>query len=412
MTDIVTWYFSQVLSRFTDYSLDANADSDTIKDLLKEVRIMSSNQQDCAVCMHTLTLQNYDERSHYNVSVELDGVEILRTTQILEAGKIAFKATGKDSSIVRFKLYKVLGDEAETTMLEGEVRCSLAELKSAHGIEQDSGFSIVLPPSSISLSVRLIPSQNEERNDAAARCPTPSADNNSGTGLQNMDWGSLSDRANSLMSSYMQTYRGEDIEEAIRILSVWYSGLPFGSTNRVACANSLGLAFYTRLQHSNSIDDLEHAVHYWSIALESWTSGSPYYVPLVVNLGGILRRRFEWQGKFEDIEQAIVLYSAATSSCPPDSPYRHNLLHNYAIAVLSRFERTGNPQDLDLSIQTHHECLSLRPPGHSSRFSTLSHLASAFCVRYRHRGNVDDLTSAMAYYSAALELCSAESPYY
>lgn len=313
---------------------------------------------------------------------------------------------------MRFKLYKVIGDEVDTTSLEGEVQCSLAELKSAHGIEQDDGFSIVLPPSSVSLSVRLMPSQNEERSDAGAGCLTPSADNNSGTGLQNMDWGSLSDRANSLMSSYDKTHRGEDIEESIRILSAWYSGLPSGSENRAACANSIGLAFYMRLQHSNSIDDLERAVHYWSIALESWTPGSPYYVPLVVNLGGMLRRKFEWQGKFEDVEQAIMLYSAATSSCPPDSPYRHNLLNNYALAVLSRFEQTGDPQDLDLSIQTHQECLLLRPPGHSSRFSTLSNLADAIRVRYRHRGNVDDLTSAMTYYHGALEFCSAENPSY
>ncbi|KAG1866172.1 hypothetical protein F4604DRAFT_1779094 [Suillus subluteus] len=227
-----------------------------------------------------------------------------------------------------------------------------------------------------------------------------------------MDWGSLSDRANSLMSSYNQTLRGEDIEEAIRILSAWYSGLPSGSENRAACANSIGLAFHMRLRHSNSIDDLEQAVHYWSIALESWTSGSPYYVPLVVNLGGMLRRRFEWQGKLEDVERAIMMYSVATSSCPPDSPYRHNLLNNYALAVLSRFEQTGDPRDLDLSIQTHQECLLLRPPGHSSRFLTLSNLADAICVRYRDRGNVDDLTSAMAYFHGALEICSAESPSY
>ncbi|KAG1779050.1 CHAT domain-containing protein [Suillus placidus] len=239
-----------------------------------------------------------------------------------------------------------------------------------------------------------------------------SADNDSGTGLRNMDWGSLSDRANSLMSSYNQTHRGEDIKEAIRILSEWYSGLPSGSKNQAACANSLGLAFHTRLRHSNSIDDLEQAIHYWSIALETWTSGSPYYVPLVVNLGGMLRRRFEWQGQFKDIEQAITMYSAATSSCPPDSPYRHNLLNNYALAVFTRFEQTGDPQDLDLSIQTHQECLSLRPPGHPSRFSTLSNLAATICDRYRHRGNVDDLSSAMAYYRGALELCSAESPSY
>ncbi|KAG1821039.1 CHAT domain-containing protein [Suillus subaureus] len=239
-----------------------------------------------------------------------------------------------------------------------------------------------------------------------------SADDDSGTGLQNMDWGSLSDRANSLMSSYNQTHRGEDIEEAIRILSAWYSGLPSSSEDRAACANSIGLAFHMRLRHSNSIDDLEQVVHYWSITIESWTSGSPYYVPLVVNLGGMLRRRFEWQGKFEDVEQAIMMYSAATSSCPPDSPYRHNLLNNYAIAVFSRFGQTGDPQDLDLSIQIHQECLSLRPPGHPSRFSTLSSLADAICVRYHHRGNVDDLTSAMAYHHGALELCPAESPSY
>lgn len=228
-----------------------------------------------------------------------------------------------------------------------------------------------------------------------------------------MDWGSLSDRANSLMSNYNQTHRDEDIEEAIRILSVWYSDLPSGSKNlQAACANSLGIAFHMRLRHSNSIEDLEQAVHYWSIVLELWTAESPCYVPLVVNLGGVLRRRFEWQGKFEDIKQAIVMYSAARSSCPPDSPYYHNLLSNYALAVCSRFEQTGDPQDLDLSIQTHQECLSLRPPGHSSRFSSLANLASAICVRYRHRGLVDDLTSAVAYHREALELCSAESPSY
>jgi tetratricopeptide (TPR) repeat protein len=228
-----------------------------------------------------------------------------------------------------------------------------------------------------------------------------------------MDWGSLSDRANSLMSNYNQTHRDEDMEEAIRILSVWYSGLPSGSKNlQAACANSLGIAFHMRLRHSDSIEDLEQAVHYWSIVLELWTAGSPYYVPLVVNLGGVLRRRFEWQGKFEDIEQAIMMYSAATSSCPPDSPYRHNLLNNYALAVYSRFEQTGDPQDLDFSIQTHQECLSLRPPGHSSRFSSLMNLAVAICVRYHHRGLVDDLTSAVAYHREALELCSAESPSY
>ncbi|KAG2075335.1 hypothetical protein BDR04DRAFT_35144 [Suillus decipiens] len=256
-----------------------------------------------------------------------------------------------------------------------------------------------------------MPSQNEERSDAAANL-TLSADNDSGTGLQNTDWESLSDRADSLMNSYDQTHRGEDIEEAIQILSAWYSGSPFGSKNRVACANSLGFAFHMRLQHSNSVEDLEKAIHYWSIVLESWTSESPYYVPSVVNLGGMLRRRFVWQGNFEDIKQAIMMYSAAASSCPPDSPYRHNLLHNYALAIFSRFERTGDSQDLDLSIQTHQACLSLRPPGHSSRPLTLSNLASAICVRYRHRGNVDDLTSAMAYNSRALELCSAESPSY
>ncbi|KAG1770935.1 CHAT domain-containing protein [Suillus occidentalis] len=228
-----------------------------------------------------------------------------------------------------------------------------------------------------------------------------------------MDWGSLSDRANSLMSNYNQTHRDEDIEEVIRILSVWYSGLPSGSKNlQAACANSLGIAFHMRLRHSNSIEDLEQAVHYWSVALELWTAGSPYYVPLVVNLGGVLRRRFEWQGKFEDIEQAIMMYSAATSSCSPDSPYRHNLLNNYGLAVYSRFEQTGDPQDLDLSIQTHQECLSLRPPGHSSRFSSLMNLADAICVRYHHRGLADDFTSAVAYHREALELCSAENPSY
>jgi hypothetical protein len=35
-------------------------------------------------------LQNHDERSHYNVSVELDDVEILRTTQILGMDKTVF----------------------------------------------------------------------------------------------------------------------------------------------------------------------------------------------------------------------------------------------------------------------------------------------------------------------------------
>ncbi|KAG1736576.1 CHAT domain-containing protein [Suillus lakei] len=377
---------------------------------------MSSNPQDC---MHALTLigvQNHDERSHYNVSVELDDVEILRTTQVLETSKIVFStkcdATGKDTSIVRFKLYRVLDDEVEDTSLEGEVQYSLTELKSAHGIEQDNGFSVVLPPSGVSFSVRLKPSQIEERSDTAARCLTPSAENNSGTGLQSMDWGSLCDRANNLMSSYNQTHRGEDIEEAIRILLDWYNDLPSGSKDHAACANSLGLAFYTRLRHTNSIDDLEQAVHYWSIVLESWAPGSPFYVPLVVNLGGMLRRRFEWQGNFEDIEHAIIMYSAAKTRCPPDNPYRHNLLNNYASAVLSRFEQTGDPQDLDLSIQTHQECLLLRPPGHPSRFSTLSNLADAICVRYRHRGNADDLTRAMAYYRGALELCPAESSSY
>ncbi|KAG2145334.1 CHAT domain-containing protein [Suillus bovinus] len=316
------------------------------------------------------------------------------------------------TSVVQFKIYKVLDDEMETTLLEGEAQYSLAELKSANGIEQDDGFSVILPPSSVSLSVRLMPSQTEKRSDADARCLTPSADNRSETGLQDVDWGSLSDRANSLISSYRQTHRGEDIEEAIRILTAWYGGLPSDSENRAACANSLAQAFHIRLQHSNSIDDLEQAVHYWSIVLELSTSGSPHYVPLVVNLGGMLRRKFEWQGKFEDLKQAIMMYSAATSSCPPDSPYRHNLLNNYALAVLSRFEQSGDPRDLDLSIQTHQECLSLRPPGHLSRFSTLSNLAAAICVRYRHRGNVDDFTSAMAYHNEALGLCSAESPSY
>ncbi|KAG2061040.1 hypothetical protein BDR06DRAFT_903510 [Suillus hirtellus] len=257
-----------------------------------------------------------------------------------------------------------------------------------------------------------MPSQNEERSDTAARCLTPSADNHSGTGPRNMDWGTLNDQANNLMSNYKQTHRDEDIEEAIRILSAWYSGLPSDSQNHAACANSLAFAFYMRFQHSNSIADLEQAVHYWSIVLESSTPGSPHYVPLVVNLGGMLRRRFECHGKLEDLEQAIVMYSAATSSCPPDSPYRHNLLNNYALAVFSRFEQTGDPQDLDLSIQTHQECLSLRPPGHLSHCSTLSNLAIAICARYRHRGNMDDFTSAMAYHSRALELSSPESPSY
>jgi hypothetical protein len=85
---------------------------------------------------------------------------------------------------VRFKLYKALGDEVGTALLEGEIQYSLAELKSSHGIEQDNGkyylrnlindrpmsdvgFSVLLPPSSVSLSVRLMPSQNEERFESA-----------------------------------------------------------------------------------------------------------------------------------------------------------------------------------------------------------------------------------------------------
>ncbi|KAG1738395.1 CHAT domain-containing protein [Suillus paluster] len=317
---------------------------------------------------------------------------------------------------MRFKLYKVVDDEASPTSLEGEVQYSLAELKAAHGIEQDNGFSVVLPPSSVSLSFRLMPAQNEERSDAghaAAKCITPPTDDNAGTSPpKNMDWGLLSARANSLMTSYNQLHQDEDIEEAILILSEWYNGLPLGSNDHAACANSLGNAFHSRLRHSNSIDDLKQVVHYWSIALVSWTSESPYYIPLVVNLGGMLRRRFEWEGNFEDIQQAIKMYSAAMSSCPSDSPYRHNLLNNFASAVRTRFEQIGDAQDLDLSIHTHQECLLLRPPGHPSRFSTLSNLGDAICIRYRHKGHVDDLTTAMAYYRGALELCPAESPSY
>ena len=83
---------------------------------------------------------------------------------------------------MRFKLYKVLDDEAKTILLEGEVQYSLAKLKSAHGIERDNGkcsspksdrltpnigISVALPPSSVSLAVRLLPSQNAERFDSA-----------------------------------------------------------------------------------------------------------------------------------------------------------------------------------------------------------------------------------------------------
>ncbi|KAG2144699.1 CHAT domain-containing protein [Suillus bovinus] len=198
--------------------------------------------------------------------------------------------------------------------------------------------------------------------------------------------------------------KDEDLNQAIALSREALVLCPVGHTGRSEALNHLSIHLFSRFRHRGHVEDLDEAIILQKEALALRPVGhKDRYIPLN-NLAAQFSSRFEHQGNDKDLDEAIVLYREALALCPVDYKGRFIPLNNLAIRLSSRFHHRGNGDDLDEAIALQREILALRPVGHPDRYMSLNNLAIPLSIRFKHRGNEEDLDQAIVLHREALAL--------
>ncbi|MGH8905386.1 MAG: CHAT domain-containing protein [Egibacteraceae bacterium] len=210
-----------------------------------------------------------------------------------------------------------------------------------------------------------------------------------------------------LEARYERTGGLADLDDAIAAFRRAAEPVQAGSPGRFLAA----LAFSLRSRYSNTHrgEDLDEAMRLVPQMREAPSTSWEERAERLAERAGGLGAKFSQDGDLSDLSKAIELYREARDLAPASSFAQLGLSANLGGSLLKRYERTHNRDDLDEAIGLFEEA-ARRGKGTLELPNILNGLAMGLRRRYERDGDRGDLTSAVAQFRQSCRLGLKSAP--
>jgi CHAT domain-containing protein/tetratricopeptide (TPR) repeat protein len=212
--------------------------------------------------------------------------------------------------------------------------------------------------------------------------------------------------ANKMLESYLTSGHMPDLDAAIAQFQAALPKLSPEDPNSPGFLGNLGLALFTRYQHTDRLPDLEGAIGFLEKALGDAPENDPVRFSLLSSLGNCLHERFFHTKDVNDLDASIDAHRQAIAGTPLDSPDRPGFLTNLANSLRVRYSQVQNPADLEEAIQNAEAAVNTAPADSPRRARFLTNLAECLRYRYQLTNQLDDLDRALPLAREAVALTS------
>jgi tetratricopeptide (TPR) repeat protein len=179
--------------------------------------------------------------------------------------------------------------------------------------------------------------------------------------------------------------------------------VPPGTDDYHRVARNLANAWEDKYEQTYKSEDLTEAISHYRTALTSYPLDHPLRPSCLTDLAVVLRLHFEWCSDLNDAQEAAMLCQGSLDLLDKEHPERMRALMNLANIYHARFLQTSDSEYLEKAISQYREVLPLYP--HKSKDNLLQNLALSLMNRFHNFGRMDCLEEAISIYRAALRLC-------